>query len=139
MAKRISFDVALAALQTASTAAQDMAASVCIALVDEAGSLIAFIRQDSSFLISSELAIDKAWTATGMKMSTRGLGELLSGAPANVRDGLLRRPRLTEVPGGIPIVFEGSPIGGIGVSGGSAEEDEQLAEIALRTVMEKLT
>lgn len=106
-------------------------ADVCIAIVCAAGNLAGFLRIGDAFLISTELAIDKAWTSAGMKMSSRHLSDTLRAMPANVRDGLLRRPRVTEVPGGFPIIVGRGCIGGVGVSGGSDEQDEAIARAAI--------
>lgn len=110
-----------------------------IALVDAGGNLAGFLRMPGSFLSSGELAIDKAYTAASFGMATRAFGELLETSPRAVREGLLRRPRLTEVPGGCPLVIEGRAAGAIGVSGGSADEDEDIAAHALAAVADKLT
>lgn len=112
------------------------AISICvnIGIVDGAGNLAGFLRMPGSFLSSGELAIDKAYTAASFGMTTRGFGVLLEASPRAVRDGLLRRPRLTEVPGGLPILIDGRLAGAIGVSGGSDEEDEDIATYALAAV-----
>lgn len=120
------------ALAAARAEADRLGVRACIALVDSAGALIAFLRLPGAFLISTDLAIDKAWTAAGFSLSTRGLGEMLAQTEENVRNGLLRRPRLTVVPGGIPIFHEAHCLGAIGVSGGTAEEDEQIAAAGLQ-------
>lgn len=111
---------------------------VNIGIVDGAGNLAGFLRMPGSFLSSGELAIDKAYTAASFGMTTRGFGELLEGSPRAVRDGLLRRPRLSEVPGGCPILIDGRMAGAIGVSGGSDAEDEDIATHALASVAEQM-
>ena len=45
---------------------------------------------------------------------------------------LAHQPRLVAVGGGMPIVSEGRVVGGIGISGGNAAQDQQAAEIALK-------
>lgn len=112
-------------------AAEELGVRVAIAIVDAGGHLAGFLRMPSAFLASSDLAIDKAWTAASFGTSTRGFGEMLENAAPSVRDGLLRRPRVTEVPGGVPILREGRVIGAIGISGGSEREDETIAESGL--------
>ncbi|MCT2401404.1 GlcG/HbpS family heme-binding protein [Novosphingobium mangrovi (ex Huang et al. 2023)] len=116
------------ALGAARKMAEDLGARVAIAVVDVGGNLGGFLRLPGAFLASSDLAIDKAWTAASFGASTRGFSEMLEGTPRAVRDGLLRRPRVTEVPGGMPIMHDGRVIGALGVSGGSEIEDEQIAE-----------
>jgi uncharacterized protein GlcG (DUF336 family) len=110
--------------------AEELALRVNIAVVDGAGNLAGFIRIPGSFLSSTDLAIDKAYTSASFSMSSRGFGELLEQAPRAVREGLLRRPRLTEVPGGLPVMLEGQLVGAVGVSGGTEEEDEEIALVA---------
>jgi glc operon protein GlcG len=112
-------------------AASEAGLSVCIAIACAAGNLSGFLRVGDAFLISTDLAIDKAWTSAGMKMSSRELGDALRTMPDNVRDGLLRRPRLTEVPGGFPVLADSQCLGGVGVSGGSDEQDEAIARAML--------
>lgn len=119
------------AIDAARKAAEDLGVRVAIAMVDAGGNLGGFLRLPGAFLASSDLAIDKAWTAASFGTSTRGFGEMLEGTPPSVRNGLLRRPRITEVPGGVPILSEGRVIGAIGVSGGSESEDETIAESGL--------
>lgn len=118
-------------LVSARERADTLGIRVNIAVVDTGGNLAGFIRMPGSFLSSIELAIDKAFTAVSFSMPTRSFSNVLGGAPKAVRDGLLRRPRLTEVPGGLPIEIEGNVIGAIGISGGSDEEDEDVASYAV--------
>ncbi|AJR23849.1 MULTISPECIES: GlcG/HbpS family heme-binding protein [Sphingobium] len=115
--------------------AEAIGARVHVAVVDGAGNLAGYLRMPGSFLSSGELAIDKAYTAASFAMATRDFGALLERAPRPVRDGLLRRPRLTEVPGGCPAEVQGRLIGAVGVSGGSEVEDEDIAAAALAAML----
>lgn len=119
------------AMSLAREKAASITARVCIVVVDAGGNLAGFLRMEEAFLASSGIAQDKAWTAASFRMSTRQLGDMLQNAERSVRDGLLRRPEICEVPGGVPILREGVMIGAVGVSGGSAEEDEIIAECCL--------
>lgn len=110
-----------------------------IAIVDAGGNLSGFIRMPGSFLSSIELSIDKAYTAASFSITTRNFSDLLENSPRQVRDGLLRRARLTEVPGGLPIELAGSLAGGIGVSGGSDEQDEDIASHAVAGLAVEMT
>lgn len=123
-------------ISTALARARLIEVNVCVAVVDRGGNLAAFLRQPGSFLISPDLAIDKAWSAASFGMSTREFDQVLASEPPSVRAGLLARPRVTVVPGGIPIFINGHCAGGVGVSGASAEQDEEIARIAAGTVME---
>lgn len=98
-----------------------------LAIVDERGNLAAYLRMDGAFFVSEDLAIDKAWTAAGFRVPTADLLSLFKGAPAAVKDGVLGRPRISLVPGGLPLVAGQRLLGGVGVSGGSADQDVQIA------------
>jgi uncharacterized protein GlcG (DUF336 family) len=83
-----------------------------------------------AFLHSIDIAIDKAYTAASFGFPTSQWPEILAGDEA-LRIGLPLRPRLVIFGGGLPIVENGQRIGGIGVSGGSAEQDEDCARAGL--------
>lgn len=122
------------ALGAARIAAERLRVQVAVAIVDGGGNLSAFLRVGRAFLASSDLAIDKAWTAASFGMSTRAFSNMLDLTPPNVRDGLLSRPRVTAVPGGMPILNDGVLAGAIGVSGGSDVEDEMIAKGGLASM-----
>lgn len=83
-----------------------------------------------AFLASIDLAIDKAYSAVSFGMSTRAFGDMLDRVSTRTAEGLRRRPNVTDVAGGFPIVLGGEMLGGIGVSGASEDEDEKIAEAA---------
>lgn len=123
--------ISLAAAQRIANAALDEAVrlgiSVNAAVVDPAGTLIAFLRMPNASLHSAETAMDKAYTAASFRFPTSGwLGALASFPPA-VQQNILQRPRLVIFGGGIPIEVDNEVIGAIGVSGGSVEQDELCA------------
>nr|WP_013336513.1 heme-binding protein [Vulcanisaeta distributa]ADN50788.1 protein of unknown function DUF336 [Vulcanisaeta distributa DSM 14429] len=99
------------------------------AVVDEGGHVIAVERRDNGPPATFDIAIDKAWTAATMKTSARVLEVITRGQGwrLNVKYG----GRLTIIPGSVPVVSGNRVIGGIGHSGGSAEEDEAIAQAGL--------
>lgn len=97
------------------------------AVHDEAGNPKYFSRMDGSMLISIEVAQLKAATSAALPVSTRKFRELSQGI-----DGANRLPRTTTIIGGLPIMTsKGVQIGGVGVSGGAEEEDEECAQKGL--------
>lgn len=125
-----------AALATACSKADSLGVAVNIAIVDNGGNLAAFLRMSGAFQASIDIATDKAWTANSFGMSTRAFSQMLADEDAVVRDGLLRRPRVTAIPGGHPILHDGLMAGGIGVSGASAAHDEEIALHGLAALLE---
>lgn len=118
-------------LRRARQAAEAEGIAVAIAIADASGLHAGFLRMPGTFLVASDMAMDKAWCSAGTRMSTTMIGSVLQSMGEVVHDGMLRRPRLTQIPGGFPIMQGDACIGGIGVSGGSAEQDVRIAEAAL--------
>ena len=104
-----------------------------IAVVDAGGNLAAFLRMPGAFLHSIDIAIDKAYTAASFGFPTSQWGGVI-GDDELLRIGLNQRQRLVLFGGGLPIVAGGQRIGGIGVSGGSAEQDEACARAGLKAL-----
>ncbi len=110
--------------------AQDnMLAPGSYAVADEGGYPLAFERRDGAPPATSDIALEKAWTAATMKASGRLLEVITRGQGwrLNVKYG----GRLTVIPGTIPIIAGGKVIGGIGHSGESAENDLRIAQAGL--------
>ncbi|MCO5975461.1 heme-binding protein [Ideonella sp. NS12-5] len=107
------------------------------AVTDAGGTLAAFLRMPGAFLHSVDIAIDKAYTAASFGFPTSQWMSLLAEDEA-LRIGIVQRPRLVVFGGGLPIrrpaAEGGALIGGIGVSGGSAEQDEACARAGLQAV-----
>jgi uncharacterized protein GlcG (DUF336 family) len=107
------------------------------AAVTDAGGTLAAFRMPGAFLHSVDIAIDKAYTAASFGFPTSQWMSLLAQDEA-LRIGIVQRPRLVVFGGGLPIrrpaAEGGALIGGIGVSGGSAEQDEACARAGLQAV-----
>jgi len=101
-----------------------------VALTDSSGSLAAFLRMPGAFLHSIDISIDKAYTAASFGFPTSGWKDAVAGDEL-LRIGLNQRARLVMFGGGLPVREGGVLIGGIGVSGGSAEQDEACAAAGL--------
>lgn len=119
------------AVGVAVQAAQAMSASVNVAVVDASGLLAAFLRMPGAPLHSVDIAIDKAFTAVSFGLPTHQWADALQSHSAAVRDGIVLRPRFVAFGGGLPIVEAGQCIGAIGVSGGSEEQDQAIAQAGL--------
>jgi len=121
---------AAAATQAAVAKAEALGIRINVAVTDASGTLMAFLRMPGAFLHSIDIAIDKAYTAASFGFPTSQWGAALANDEL-LRAGLNARPRLVLFGGGLPVVEGGERIGGIGVSGGSAEQDEVCAAAGL--------
>lgn len=115
-----------AALEQASRAG----VAVSVEVVDVAGRSLAFLRASRSPVHCDSIATDKAYTAAAFGVPTHELANVASGN-ATLREGLTARPRMVLFAGGLPVILDGVVIGGIGVSGGSEEQDLAAARAGL--------
>jgi uncharacterized protein GlcG (DUF336 family) len=129
----VSVDLATAQRMVAAAhaAAQRRSILVSAAVVDAGGNLIAFGRMDGAEIAGPVLAVDKAYTAVANRIATSELATLA--APGGELYGLHATGggRFVIFGGGVPITVEGTVVGGVGVSGASAAEDEACALAAL--------
>ncbi len=99
-----------------------------VAVADAGGNLVAHVRMDKAWLGSIDISIKKAFTARAFDLSTKELsavaqpGKDFYGIHAS-NDG-----KIMIFAGGIPLKREGMVVGAIGVSGGSGEQDQSVAE-----------
>ncbi|HRO82310.1 GlcG/HbpS family heme-binding protein [Alicycliphilus denitrificans] len=128
--RAISAEAAHAAVAAAVARAGELGIRVNAAVTDASGVLAAFLRMPGAFLHSVDIAIDKAYTAAGFGFATAQWAGILRGDEA-LRLGMPQRARNVVFGGGLPVREGGVLIGGIGVSGGSAEQDEICARAAL--------
>jgi uncharacterized protein GlcG (DUF336 family) len=127
----IDIRTAEAVIEAATRHATAMGVPQNIAIVDEAGHLVAFRRMDGAKFFSIEIAITKAFAAAGTRKPTKDTGPATQpGTPGYGAQALLGG-RFTTMPGGIPLVVDGSVVGAIGVSSGTTAEDQQVAEHAV--------
>ena len=111
--------------------AEQLGVPVVFAAVDQGGNLVLLQRMEGALLASVEIASGKAYTASALKMATHELGQ------AAGQDGPLYGIE-TAIPGkivlfggGFPYVVDGEVVGGIGVSGGTVEQDMEIARCAM--------
>lgn len=124
----ITREAALALSAAARTAADQMGIKVAIAVTDGAGHLVSFERSDGVPFLTIDAAIDKAWSAVSFGLGTNVWNEIVKDPKVAQ---LTHRPRLLTVGGGLPIIQDGKVVGGIGISGASADQDHEAGKKAL--------
>ncbi len=128
---QVTLDAATEMVAAAEERAEEIGVPMCIAVLDGGANLVAFHRMDDALLASIDIARDKAYTALTLKMPTEELAELAQPGEELYGIEATNDGRIVVFGGGIPIEGEGEPIGAIGVSGGSVEEDVTVAEAGL--------
>jgi uncharacterized protein GlcG (DUF336 family) len=122
----VSLDQARKALAAAQAEARKQNLPMAVAVVDTAGQLVAFERMDNTQTASIEVAQDKAVSAAMYRRPTKAFQDVLAGGGAGLRVLTLRFAN--GVDGGLPLVVDGKIVGGVGVSGGTAEQDGSVAK-----------
>lgn len=118
------------AVESALSRAERLGIKINAAVVDRNGNTVSFLRMNGAFLHSEGLAIDKAYTAASFGFATKEWMDKI-GDDERLRIGIASRSRLVVLGGGLPIMVDGICIGGIGVSGGTEEQDKICASAAL--------
>ena len=97
--------------------------NVAIAILDDGGHLLALQRLDGASPANAEIATRKGRTAAISRRSTKMWED-------RIKDGRLSVLKMPVLPvqGGIPVMYQGECVGGIGVSGVQSHEDEQVAQ-----------
>ncbi|MCU1519113.1 MAG: cobalamin adenosyltransferase, partial [Pseudarthrobacter sp.] len=99
-----------------------------IAVVDAGGNLVSHVRMDGAWIGSIDISINKAFTSRAFDIQTKDLGD--NSQPGNQFYGIhaSNQGKIMIFAGGIPLTRDGKVIGAIGVSGGSGEQDQTVAE-----------
>ena len=105
---------------------------VCIAVTDPGGCLIALHRMDGAKPAVVGVAIDKAHSAAIYRATTGKLQEISQ--PGAEAYGLQARPGVATFRGGVPITLKDQHLGGLGVSGAAAADDEVMALQAIESL-----
>ncbi len=99
--------------------------AVSIAIVNEGGQLVHFVKMDDSTNASGDIAIAKAQHAINYRRDTKYHEDFLKEGQLRV----LALPNTLSIEGGVQLIFEGKLIGAIGVSGAAASDDGRIAKI----------
>lgn len=110
---------------------KELGVPVVFSAVDNGGNLILLHRMEGALLGSVDVSIGKAYTANAFKLPTHVLADLAK--PDGSLYGIQQvTPGKTVIfGGGFPFILHGEVVGGIGVSGGSVEEDMEIAQYAM--------
>jgi uncharacterized protein GlcG (DUF336 family) len=107
--------------------AAEIGVAMSVAMVDSEGGLLFFSRMEGSLPVSTELAVSKAYTSAILRMSTLELGRLAGPGGALYGIQNTHGGRIVLFGGGVPLLLAGRVAGALGISGGTVEEDVQVA------------
>jgi uncharacterized protein GlcG (DUF336 family) len=119
----VTLDLARRMVDAAVAETQRRNLHMAVVVVDPAGNLVAFARTDGVQVASIQIAIEKARSAATFRRSTKVFEDALVGG----RMAILGLTGAVPIEGGLPVVVGNHIVGAIGVSGGTAQEDGQMA------------
>lgn len=124
----ISLDEAQAVAAAAVEKAREIGQPMNVAVAEVGGNLKAFARMEEAWTASISIAEDKAYSSASLGFATQDLAEMTQpGQPLfglNTTNGT----RIVIFAGGIPLMRDGKVVGAIGVSGGTVDQDQEVAE-----------
>lgn len=124
----MSLDLARAVIVKVEKKAQEMGVPVVVAVSNAAARPVAVECMDDSYIASYDIALNKAFTVAALKMPTTELKHLCQPGGSLYGLELTNGGKIVIFGGGVPLVYQDKLIGGLGVSGGSEEQDTLLAE-----------
>lgn len=112
--------------------ANEIGVPMVISVVDRGANDVLLERMDGAMIAAVSIARDKAYTAAATTFATKDLGGISQ--PGGVAYGVARADggRIMIFAGGIPLQEEGATVGAIGVSGGLANQDQEVAEAGVK-------
>jgi uncharacterized protein GlcG (DUF336 family) len=131
MAPKLTLSDAKTVVQGAEAKAAEIGVDMDIAVVDDGGHLLAFVRMDQARVTSIDVAINKAFTAACARRATHEYAKVAgAGGPAfGIQSS--NQGRFMIVGGGLPIFIKGTIAGGVGCSSGSPEQDREVAQAGI--------
>ena len=126
MDSNLSLEKARKIIRAGERKAKEMNIAAVFAVVNPEGNLIIEERMDNAILVSVEVAYKKAYTAAALKLNTEDLTALVQ--PGAMFYGLQSDPKYIVFGGGMLLKVDGKIVGAVGVSGGSAQEDMEIAK-----------
>jgi uncharacterized protein GlcG (DUF336 family) len=121
----IALETAKKVMAAAEAEAQKLNIQVAIAILDAGGQLVMMHKFDNTQYASIDVSAGKARTALNFKRPSKDIQDAVTGGGAGLR--LVGIKDVVAIEGGLPIVADGKVIGAIGVSGGLAGQDTQVA------------
>jgi uncharacterized protein GlcG (DUF336 family) len=124
----ITLEEARRVIAAAEQKAQEIGQPMDIAVVDAGGNLKAHVRMDGAFIGSIDISINKAFTSIAFETQTRALAPQTQSGQPLFGINTTNNGRIVIFPGGIPMLRNGEVAGAIGVSTGTVEQDQEVAE-----------
>jgi uncharacterized protein GlcG (DUF336 family) len=124
----VTLDDARKVITAAERKAKEIGQPMNIAVADKGGNLIAHVRMDDAWFGSIDVSIKKAYTSSAFDISTKDLSQNAQPGQQFYGINMSNNGRIMIFAGGLPLKRGGKVVGAVGVSGGSGEQDQAVAE-----------
>lgn len=129
--RTLDYDAATRVVATTVDAARALPLPVTVAVLDHTREVVALGRMTGAPTLTAEVAVAKAFTACSLGTGTHQT-QAFTGHDGPFRElEVLGGGRLCTIPGGLPVVRDGWVVAAVAVSGGTAEQDLELAQVGL--------
>jgi len=122
-----------AALEAAKAEAAKNGWIVSIAVVDDGGHPLGFLRLTDAAPVSAQIAFGKARTAALSRRESKFYEDVVK----NGRTAFLSVSDFTTLEGGVPVMVAGQCVGAVGVSGVRSDQDAQIATAGVQAILQK--
>ena len=123
----ISLDMAKSLASKIEAKAKEIGVNAVVAISNTGARPVLIECMDDSYIASYDVALNKAYTVVSLKMTTSQLKELSQPGGPLYGIQFTNNGQIVIFGGGEPLKYNGRIIGGLGVSGGSEEQDTYLA------------
>lgn len=130
--------LAKALIERVEKEASRIGVNAVIAVSNTAARPVAVACMDDSYIASYDIAVNKAFTVVSLKMPTTELKRLAQPGESLYGIQFTNQGQIVIFGGGVPLIFRGTLLGGLGVSGGSEEQDTHLAEFGGAVLEEEI-
>ena len=113
--------------------AESVHINISVAVVDQRGDLVAFVRMDGARHFTADVSRGKATVSAFFGQPSGVLAER-AGNPVFQSLNQINQGHLMFAQGAVPITRDGEIVGAVGVSGGTGQQDEDAARAGLAAV-----
>ena len=138
MAPRLTLSDARVVLEGSEAKAKEIGVDMDIAVVDDGGHLLAFVRMDNARVTSIDVAINKAFTAACARRATHEYAAVAGAGGPAFGIHVSNQGRFMIVGGGLPVFIKDMIAGGVGCSSGSPEQDREVAQAGINRLLAAL-
>jgi uncharacterized protein GlcG (DUF336 family) len=114
--------------------AEEIGQPMNIAVADVGGNLVAHVRMDGAWFGSVDISIKQAWTSRAFDISTKDLADNSQSGDQFFGIHASNSGKVMIFAGGIPLKQGSKVVGAIGVSGGTGDQDHEVAEAGVEAL-----